>query len=172
MAQYDVDPDNRLANAIKRAVRDLGDLTEPFQLMTREWYKGNVSIFDKNRQGPGKYADLSPRYKRRKQRKWGFTYPILRASGKLADSMTNPTHSDSIAVIVNKRELHLGTKVKSKKNHAYGASLHFGTRKMPARPFALIGGEQVATKQVNQRRENWINLINDWVRQVSEKVAE
>ena len=67
MAKYDVDPDGKFKTEIAKAIKSVGDLTIPFQLMTREWFKGNRSIFDEGRQGPGKYKDLSAEYKKRYQ---------------------------------------------------------------------------------------------------------
>ena len=183
MAKYTVDSNNEFNKAINNAVKKLDDLSIPFTLMTREWYKGNRSIFDESRKSAGKYADLSPRYKAAKTKAIGSPYPILRGffkpagqkakkSGKLADSMIKPDNADAISTIVNKKTLVLGTKVKSKKGAPYPNFLHFGTRKMPARPFALIGGEQVATNQINQRRVAWIRMLGDYAKQVSEGFAK
>lgn len=182
MAQYRVDPDNKFNQAIQDAILKVDDLTIPFKLMTREWYKGNRSIFDEGRKGPGKYADLTPKYKLAKIKAIGTAYPILRGflkpkgqpgrkSGKLAKSMIDPSNSDTVATIINKKVLILGTKVKNAKGEPYPNYLHFGTSKMTARPFVLIGGEQVANKDINKRRENWIELLSDYVLQVSKDFA-
>ena len=161
MINFEGDPEKRLTKAILKASKKVEDLTVPLTLMTREWYKSNRSIFDKRRKGPGKYEDLSPKYKIIKEAKYGFTYPILRASGRLAESMTSPQSPESINRIINKKALELGTST------PYASYLHFGTKKMPARPLALIGAEQVAPKLINQRLENWVKLMEDWVYQVT-----
>lgn len=183
MAKYNVDPDKRLEKAIKKASKQLDDLTIPYRLMTREWYKGNRSIFDEGRKGPGKYIDLSPKYKKAKTKAIGSPYPILRGflkpkgqpaskSGRLAKSMTDPSDAGTVATIVNKKILVLGTKVTGKGGVPYPRILHLGLGRMPGpRPFVLIGGEQVATNQVNKRRENWVELLSDYVKQVSEGFA-
>ena len=150
--------------------------------MTREWYKGNRSIFDEGRKGRGKYIDLTPKYKKAKIKAIGGAYPILRGflkppgqkarkSGKLARSMTDPANADTVATIINKKALILGTKVTNEDGEPYPQFLHFGTKKMAARPFVLIGGEQVATNEINKRRENWINMLKDFVIQSSEGFA-
>lgn len=173
MVEYEVDPGGKLQKEINKTIKILGDLSAPYKLMTDSWFKGNVSIFDEGRQGPGKYADLTEPYKTRKERAIGKAYPILRGflkepgqparkSGKLADSMTDPTHPDAVSTVANKTILILGTKVKSKKGHPYPLSLHFGTKNMEARPLALIGGEQVATRQVNVRRDIWIETLRSF----------
>ena len=182
MAIYDVDPKGKFNKALKLAIGKLSDLTIPFGLMTKAWYKGNRSIFLEGRQGPGKYKDLSAAYKAAKTRAIGSPYPILRGfikpkgqsarkSGKLAKSMIDPSNPDTIAKIINKRSLILGTKVVGKGNIPYPRMIQEGTRKMPARPFALIGGEQVATRQINQRKKNWITMLEKYAEDVSKGFA-
>lgn len=182
MVDYKVDPDKEFQREINKSFRKLGDLTIPFKLMSREWFKGNRAIFDPSRQSPGKYVDLTPKYKKAKTKAIGSPYPILRGflkpagqparkSGKLAESMLDPRNPDAISTIINKKILILGTKVKSE-GAPYPAFLHFGTSKMAARPFVLIGGEQVAPREINIRRENWVEMLKDYVLQVSEGFAD
>jgi len=187
--QVTVDPGKDFTNAINRALKQTGNLTTPLKLMARQWYKGNRSIFDVNRKSKGRYKDLSEKpftvyweapesglndfyeggYKEFKERKFGFVYPILRATGHLAASMTVPNHPNSVNYIINKSILVLGTNVTSKKGAPYGIWLQTGTKKMPARPYVLIGGEQTATPEINKRREVWLETLHDWVMQVSKK---
>ena len=164
-----VDPDKKFQQAINDAINQLDDLTDPFNQMIDEWFKGNKFIFDPGRKGPGKYKDLSEKYKKQKKRGWGFIYPILRASGHLANSMEQKGHPNSITQIVNKKSLILGTDVSTEDGKPYAQWLQTGTKKMPARPFVLIGGEQVASPMINKRRDAWIELLNDWVLQVTKK---
>lgn len=182
MAEYNVDPDLKFNKEISKSIKAIGDLTIPFKLMTREWYKGNRSIFDPGRKSKGKFEDLTPKYKNAKIKALGSAYPILRGflkkkgqpvrrSNKLAKSMINASNPDSVAVIINKRSLILGTKVTNEDGEPYPRHLHFGTKKMVARPFVLIGGEQTATKEINKRRENWVNMLKDFVIQSSEGFA-
>lgn len=166
---YVVDPDKRLQKALDRALKNVSDLTIPYQLMAKEWFRGNRFIFDPGRKGPGKYKDLTPRYKKAKNKKYGFIYPILRASGKLADSMIDPTNPDSVNVIVNKKTLILGTKAQSEDGAPYPIYLQAGTRKMASRPFVLLGGEQVSPPAINRRRKAWIRLLNDYIYQTTGK---
>ncbi len=178
---YEFDPGNKLGNAIKKALLEIEDLTVPFKEMTASWYKSNVSIFSESRKSAGKYQDLSPRYKSLKEKHIGSAYPILRGflkpkgqparkSGKLADSMLDPRNPDSISRIINKTSLILGTKVTSK-GKPYGLYLHHGTNKMPARPFVLLGAEQVAPDPIRRRRQKWIDMIEDFVIQKSKGFA-
>ncbi|MCK5608286.1 hypothetical protein KAR91_40770 [Candidatus Pacearchaeota archaeon] len=174
MVEITVDPGKDFRRALDKVYKKSGDLTIPFTLMTKQWFKGNRSIFDLGRKGPGKYIDLSPKYKRRKSKILGSPYPILvgftrarRRSGKLRESMVNPSSKNAFNKIANKKHLFLGTRAKSRKGALYPAFLNNGTGKMPARPFMLIGGEQVATPEVNKRREAWVKTLNDYVLQLS-----
>jgi hypothetical protein len=182
MAEYKFDPDGKLEKALDETFKKTKDLTLPYTLMTREWFKANRTIFDLGRKSRGKYAELSPKYKKTKERYLGSAYPILsgffkekgrpaRRSHKLAKSMTDPRNPDSVAKIINKAILILGTKVKSKKNHLYPASLHYGTKKMPARPVVLSGAEQVAPDRVLKRNKLWIKMLKKYIFQIS-KYAE
>lgn len=183
MIGWNVDPDKKFEKALGKSFKQLGDLTKPYKLMGREWFKANRSIFDEGRKSRGKYDDLSPKYKKAKERAIGSAYPILRGfvkekgvparkSGKLAKSMIEPENKDAINVIVNKKILVLGTKVTDKDGSPYPSFLNFGTNKMPPRPFMLLGGEQVAPKRINVRRDIWINMLQDFVIQKSEGFAK
>lgn len=157
--EFHVDPDKSFQKAMSDAIRGIQDLTIPFILITKEWFQGNKSIFAIA--GKGKYADLSSDYKKYKTRKYGSPYPILKASGRLEASITDPTSADSMAVILNKTSLTLGSRI------PYGPYLQFGTNRMPARPFILLGVEQVSTGAINKRQENWLKLVTDYVDQVT-----
>ena len=188
-AEYEIDPKGEFDRALRKAQKKVKDLTVPLTLISREWFKANRSQFDKGRKGPGKYKDLSEKpfrafwtnnrgyaalYKGTKDYKeehLGFVYPILRASGKLADSMTDPKNSDAISLVINKKSLLLGTKVKSKKGVSYPSFLHFGTRRMPARPVVLFGVEQVATSHQGKRQKLWIKTLAHYVEGVTRKAG-
>ena len=167
MAQYIIDPSKKFNLKLGKATKKISDLTIPFKLITREWYKGNRSIFDLGRKSRGKYEDLKPATKKMKERIFGTIYPILVASGDLAKSMTDPSDSDSVATIVNKKTLLLGTKIKSEKGAPYAFFLHFGTKRMVARPLILFGSEKVAPKGINKRVKNWKKMLRKYIRDVS-----
>lgn len=187
---YIVDPGGEFNASIRDAVKKVGDLTIPFKLMTREWFKSNRSIFDKGRKGPGKYPVLgginpeavdrygvsnqekAHRAKERETAKYGrpFIYPILVRSGKLKRSMTEPDNPDAVNLIINKSSLILGTSVTDKRNYPYPIALQAGASGMyHPRPFVLLGPEQVAEAPINKRQENWMNILSDYVAKVLEK---
>lgn len=158
MVEFEV-IDKNLNKTIEIALRRCDDLTIPFTLMVQSWFKSNRAIFDLK--GPGQYDDINDLYKVRKQKKYGFVYPILKASGKLADSITKPGDPNSIDYIINKNSLILGSRIPYGKHHQYGAP----RANLPKRPWILIGSEQTAPKEINKRRELWIKLLSDYVKQ-------
>lgn len=156
MVEFEV-IDNDFQKSVQAAVKKCEDLTIPFTLMVQSWYKSNRAIFDLA--SAGQYTDLKPNYAKQKKKKWGFTYPILKASGKLMDSITKPSDSNSINYIINKNSLILGSRIPYGKHHQYGAP----RAGVPKRPWILIGSEQSAPAEINRRRELWITLLNDYV---------
>lgn len=159
MVKYQVDPQKKLAKALQKASLLVNDLTIPLQLISQQWFKSNRAIFTLKSQG--KYVDLSELYKPRKKTAWGFVYPILKASGKLEKSITDPAHSNAISFIINRKSLVVGTNVE------YAEFLHDGTSKMPARAVVLFGNEQVAPNALNTRVRQWELAILDYAAKVS-----
>lgn len=157
VVKFQVDPDKAFQKEIEATLREVDDLTVPYTLMIQSWFKSNRAIF--SLKGPGKYTDISQAYKTRKQKEVGFVYPILKRSGALAESITNPSDSNSIAKIINKRTLILGSSI------FYGPFHQYGTKHMPARPWVLLGAEQTAPEEINQRREAWMAILRNWVMQ-------
>ncbi len=153
--------DKDLQAAVKDAQEKVSDLRVPFTLITQSWFKSNRAIFSLT--GPGKYVDLTEKYKVVKERKWKFVYPILKASGRLSESITKPGHPDSVRYIFNKLTLVLGSKV------PYGGAHQTGTNRLPARPWILMGGEQTAPDEINNRKFAWIKMISDYVNDVTQK---
>lgn len=163
---FRVDPDKKLDAAFKQAMAEVDDLTIPLTLITRSWFKSNRAIF--SLKGPGKYADLSEPYKIRKEKEVGFIYPILVKSGALANSMINPGDPHSVSQILDKQQLILGTSVSYGYVHQYGSK----KKNIPSRPFVLVGGEQAVAPEIDNRREAWIAILNDYVMQVAARVGQ
>lgn len=164
MTEYQVDPTGAFRDAISEAISKVSDLRIPYTLLVKSWFQGNKAIFALK--GPGKYKDLKLSTKKAKIREHGSAYPILKNSGALEQSLTEPTDSDSIAVISGKYTLILGTK------KSYAPFLQYGTKFMPARPVVLWGAEQTAPAELNKRVETWIEIVNNYVLQVSAKVGK
>lgn len=153
-----VDPGKKLQDKLKKLQRKSDDLTIPLTLITKDWFKSNRAIFALT--GPGKYEDLSDGYKKSKRRDVGFVYPILRRSGDLERSLTLPGDKSSIAQIINKKVLILGTSDRTAVFH------QAGTKKMPSRPPVLLGAEQVSPPGINRRTEAWVKILEDYFTQM------
>jgi len=161
--QFKVDPKGVFRKALIEAGKKSNDLRTPFRLITQSFYKTNMALFQMKSKGP--FKDLSPKYKKQKKREWGFIYPILKASGKLEKSLTSPTNPDTIATVLNKTTLLLGTKVTSDKGAPYPAFLQFGTRKMPARPYLVVGtekGKWAKSQHIQRRKQRWMELLEKY----------
>lgn len=158
--QYAFDKDSTFQKKLEAVYAATGDLTEPLKLIASSWFRGNKSIFVLK--SPGRYKDLTDPYKKIKKSKWGFVYPIMKASGRLAESITNEDSDESIYRIENKKTLVLGTRV------PYGIyhQSDLPRTKMPYRPFLLVGVEQIAPHDIRQNRvKNWIKILDFYFQQ-------
>lgn len=157
-----VDPKESLRDALKDAAKQVTDLTIPLTLIAQYWFKSNSAIFSlKSR---GKYTDLSPRYKQWKRSLLGSPYPIMLLHGRLMASITGAEPSaESIAKILNKRYLILGTAV------PYANILQEGSpqNNLPARPVVLYGNEAVAPGALKNRVTAWENIMIKYVAQAT-----
>ena len=157
---FTVDPKGVFKKALLEAGRKVDNLKVPFQLITMEFYKANKALFpEPGRNGPAVFEDLSERYKRQKDKKFGFIYPILTATGRLRDSLTKPDDRDTIATVINRKTLLLGTKV------PYAPALQFGTKNMPARPYLVVGTESglwAKSTHIQRRKKAWIQILEKY----------
>ncbi len=187
---YVFDENSEFQKKVKHLYEQTKDLTIPLRLIASSWFRGNKSIFDSNRIGPGRYTDLSEKpffarwerdnpdlmrfykggYKEYKKAKHGFVYPILKATGKLERSITDPSDSNSVNLIINKSTLVLGTKVDYGIYHQ--SQTERGKRKtgraMPYRPFLFVGVEQIAPNDIkNNRLKTWMQILDNHFKQVT-----
>ena len=158
-AQFQIQNLTAWLEAIETAKKRASDLTDPLHRIGRDWMRSNVPFF--RQKSGGIFEDLSNRgstvrvrgfgpaktgektaqiggYKLQKLRRWGFIYPILRASGRLERSMTVPGDPNSLFEILNRETLILGTRAVSDQGANYPAFLNEGTKFMPARPFLTV----------------------------------
>lgn len=166
---YSVDNDRRFRDAIKAAAEQIGDLTIPLTLISQDFYKSERAIFSLN--GPGQYPPISPRYAKAKLRRYGFVYPLLKASGRLATSMLDPTDGEAINFID-----HGGTRL------TIGTAVPYGVypqsddprQVQPLRKFLFIGPEavQFATSEQMGRLERWLGIVNDYTVKKLEVMGE
>lgn len=123
----------KFRKAIQKLIKQSDDLSQPLSDIADRFRESRKFIFDKSRKSPGQYKDLSPNYKKQKNKDLGFAYPILLRTGRLRDSITTK-NSESITEI-GKKYLVLGTKVPYSGYHQSGTSV------MPQRPFLFWGPE-------------------------------
>lgn len=172
MLNVEVDVNHKIRDLLKSLKEEGANLTIPFNSIAKSWFRGNRSIFT-NTNGPGKYQDLGGHNpsapvrlrgktvtrrtaaKFHKLQKFGFVYPIMKATGHLEDSLTNPTHPDAVNLIINKNALYLGTRVK------YAPYHQLGGEKLPQRPVVFLGVEQIAPDALRNENTRWINILED-----------
>lgn len=160
---YEVDNDKKFQGALVRAKMVTDDLRVPLTLIAKDFYKSEKTIF--MLQGPGGYPDFKKRdgrskYAEFKLNKYGFLYPLLMATGRLAGSVTDPTHPDAINEIINKRTLIIGSKV------PYGVyhQSDLPRKKLDQRKFLFIGPEsRFATSDQQGRVGRWMNILNSFI---------
>jgi phage gpG-like protein len=182
--EIDVDPSKAFKRSLVDSARQSSDLRTPFREITASFFKTNKAIF-KAKSKQGYFEDLSSKplyafwldddspavsknndskffpggYKDLKKKTHGFVYPILKASGRLEESITNPADSDALESVVNKNVLILGTRV------PYATWLQEGTKKMPKRPFLLFGNENegfARTTTAKRRFQRWKEVLEKY----------
>jgi phage gpG-like protein len=184
---YVVDNDNRFLNAIKQASQMSQDLRVPFGLILADFYKSQQALWKLN--GPGMYppfknstgsyrktekasrkyvSDNKSRYQEEKLKKYGFDYPLLVASGKLAASLSGPNNPGAIASI-NPLSLIIGTSIQYGIYHQSDAP----RRKIPLRKFLFIGPEAPAFASSDQigRPTRWVAIMQDFINQQLKKAG-
>lgn len=158
---YSVDNDKKFRNKLAKVLKQTSDLTIPLTLISKDFYKSEKAIF--MLKSPGLYPDLSARYKKVKQKKVGFLYPILKRSGALEQSVTDPTDSQAINQILNKNTLVIGTKVPYAVFHQSDAP----RKRLPLRKFLFIGPEapRFAINETKGRLERWTGILEGFLKQ-------
>lgn len=123
----------KLAKLVKRHK----DLSPVFVAIGEMFRQSRKTIF--KLKGRGGYKDLSPRYKKRKEKKFNFIYPILKASGHMEKSIISKSHAKNIT-IVSKRDFAFGTRVPYAKYHNSDKPRTKSSR-IPLRKFIFWGPE-------------------------------
>lgn len=173
---YKIENDEKFKAAITRARLVTDDLRIPLTLISKDFYKSEKAIFMLS--GPGQYPDfggLNPEEKVmvkgrevtrrvaakfRKQQKHGFVYPLMRGTGRIEKSLTEPTAPDSFNQIVNRRTLIIGSEVPYLKYHQSDEP----RSKIPLRKLLFIGPEsKFANSDQQGRVGRWMNIMNDFV---------
>lgn len=183
---YVVDNDKAFRSALNRVSGKVSDLTIPLTLIAKDFYRSEKAIFQLK--GPGQYppfknsqneyktmkngkqrhvavTEMSP-YQKRKIKKWGFDYPLLVASGKLRDSLTDGSNPNAINQIQDKNTLIIGTSVTNDKGVCYPVfhQSDDARTKIPLRKFLFIGPEAPAFATSDQmgRLTRWTGILQGY----------
>jgi hypothetical protein len=181
---YKFENDLAFQKLIDTAFKETRDLSIPFRQILRVFYQSRKAIFELK--GPGAYPDFkgktigqswsrnaSAGAIKRRTRPQGATpyewykvkklgpgnqYPLLRFTGRLEDSITNPSSPDAKQEI-DAISLTIITKVPYANYHQQD-NPDLGDKVIPTRKFFFIGGE---TSQSNRDIERYTKIINDHI---------
>lgn len=98
----------KVQEKIGKSQATLNDFRTLFSLISADFYKDQKRLFQLK--SPGQFPDLASSTKLSKQREFGKIYPILFATGRLANSLLSPSGSDAVNVI-KKKSMVIGTSV-------------------------------------------------------------
>ena len=165
LIQYEFVNNRQFGSALKGAIKQIGNLKWALEKISDDFYTSERAIFLLTSRGG--YKDLDKDYAKQKERKFGFVYPILKASGRLEKAITSKNSPDSIN-IVGKQTLVIGEKT------GYGIfhnSDKTPRKKIPQRKFVFIGPESrwfAARDRANKggRLTRWTTTIEGYVARV------
>lgn len=179
---YEVVNDIRVSQALERAAKESSDLRIPFAQINKDFLKSRKAIFVLT--SAGQYPDLSTRpffawweegslkrqydggYKEFKKAKYGFDYPILKATGRLEKSVTEQSSPDNISRIFP-LSLEMGSKVEYLEYHQSDAP----RKKLPLRKVLFIGPEskKYSNSEISGFPERVLNTLNSYTLRVLKK---
>ena len=177
-SSYIVDNDKTFSAALDKLAKVTDDFRIPLALIGADFYRSERIIFQLK--SAGLFQDLAPatgkngnptttsNYKETKRKKLGFIYPILVGKNRrLSASLLSPNAAGSVYRLGSKT-LVIGTDIDYAVFHQ---SDEKPRRKIPQRKFLFIsGGEDEVAKdsRITGRIERWVNLIDNYVKQVTE----
>jgi phage gpG-like protein len=176
---YKVENDNAFQKLIDSAFKETRDLRIPFRQIVRVFYQSRKAIFKLKSAGaypdfkgpkvqdtwknPGRPDQRTRKgeltsYQNVKLKRHGFIYPLLKATGKLESSITDPNDSNAKQEI-DAISLTIITNIPYANYHQQD-NPDMGDRTMPTRKFFFIGGE---TRQSSRDIERYTKIINDHI---------
>lgn len=171
--------DEQFRRGLQRLASAVDDFRIPFGLIGRDWYRSNKIIF--NLKSEGLYAPLGgfnsgakvgDKTKRqvaeeKKKRDVGFVFPLLVGKSKaIKKSMLSPNASGA-EFFVGRQTLVMGTSV----SYAIYHQSDKPRTKLPQRKLVFISGgpgEKSKDSRIAGRLERWLNIMNDYIFQVTE----
>ena len=174
---YIADNDRKFAEALAKLAEVTDDFRVPLALIGADFYRSERIIFQLK--SAGLYQDLAPQagkdgnptttsdYKEEKLEQLGFIYPILKGeTGRLSASLLSPNAPGSVYELGSKT-LVIGTDIEYAIYHQSDRSPR---TRVPQRKFIFISGgeeEVSADSRITGRIERWLNLIDDYIGQVT-----
>lgn len=178
---FDVEMDKSFAKGLARAQDAVSDLRPALKSIAADFYRSQKSIFQLK--SSGGYPDFKgpkisetwkspgrPEMRTRdgsktaaqysKIKHFGFDYPLLKATGDLEESVTNPSGRGAIYKL-DKQGLTIGTSISYAGFHQSDAT----RSKIPLRKFLFIGPESntASNTQLQGRLPRWLNILNTYV---------
>lgn len=166
--------------ALDRLEKQTSDLRIPFTLIASDFYRSQRKLFTLQSEGlynplggfdysaPSGFGSQTKRERAEtlKERRTGHSWnPILYGeTGDLRDSTLTRTHRYSVFNL-GKKELLIGTSVPYGEYHQSSQP----RSKIPYRKFIFIDGGPADTSrdaQISGRRQRWINIIDDHIKQL------
>lgn len=178
---YSISNDKAFEAKLKEAGKVADDLRIPLLLIADDFYKSQKAIF--TLRGPGQYPDFKgPKikntwkrpgrpelrtrtgnltaYQYAKQKKHGFVYPLLKATGDLEDSVSGPGAKGSIFRLT-KKSMTIGTSIEYGPFHQQDSGRG---DKMPMRKFLFIGPEaSPVPKKTRGRLDRSLKRLNAFI---------
>lgn len=172
--------DQEFKALLSKAGEKISDFRIPFNLIAGDWYRGNRKLFTLKSEGlypplgglkpqekvmyRGQLTTKRERAEVEKSEKFGFIYPLLKATGALEKSITSKS-APGAEFFIGRQTLVMGTRIPYAKYHQSDRP----RTKLPQRKMIFIDGgpaEQAKDAQISGRLERWTNIVNDYVKQV------
>ena len=182
IVSFIVENDEAFANGLKRLAATTSDFRIPFGLIGNHWYRGNKKIFALKSAGlypgyggfnynekvmyRGQLVTKRKKAEEEKKRKFGFIFPMLKREGRLEKSLMKG--GSGAEYFVGRQELIMGTNVEYAKFHQSDQP----RATLPQRKMIFIDGgpaEKAKDALISGRREAWLNIINDYIFQITEE---
>lgn len=174
------DNDKAFINGLRRLKESTDDFRIPFGLIGKDFFKSNKIIF--GLKGPGLYPPLggfNPGEKQKngktkreiaeekKKKRVGFAYPLLVGETKALSKSLLSENAPGSEFFAGRQTLVMGTSIEYAKFHQ---SDRTPRTKLPQRKMVFISGgpaERSRDSRIAGRRERWLNIINDYIKQVT-----
>lgn len=178
---YEISNDKAFEAKLKEAGKIVSDLRIPLSQIAFDFYKSQKAIF--NLKGPGQYPDFKglkvkstwkrpgnpaartrdgnlTAYQNAKKKRFGFVYPLLKATGDLSDSVLGPSNKGSIYILKD-RSITIGSSIEYGQYHQQ--DLRPG-KKIPMRKFLFIGPESSPVPDKTRGRlDRWVKIMDRFI---------